>query len=353
MQELEKSIGVLPKRPGLGTVGIAQSDLLANYFTIDLEPKVMLYQYQVIFKPEPKNALATKYTIKRLFEEAEFRSSRIATDYATILVTSSPLFENGRDGGSGVLTPEHTSKKARQADTAWTISLVATHDINTILGEKGPKEAVLRAFNLVISRKPAADFENITMIKGNKGIGGNKFFDMGKEGQNLDWFLRGYRGYYSSVRATSGGLLLNVNAVAAAFVTPGDAIELENWINYTYDKRDKNKHIEGTRVLANRVKGLQVQFNQPPPQHENDQSVSRQQFRKVVRCLAGWPENATGLTAETATFDWEQDGQIHPVTVQEYFRKSKCMEESSIDVTILMLCHRIRQNPSLSTAPPL
>ena len=327
VKELEQSISIIPKRPGYGSAGSPQV-LLANYFPINYEPHLKLYQYRVRFKPEPKNALATKFTIKRLIED-QFGSNSIATDYAAMLVSCSPLTEDEKEM-YGTLSSEHPSNNAHPTYTDWILYYVATHDIDLTLTQGMPKEAMIQALNIAISRKPAADFDNIVNAKGKKGVGGNKFFDMRGTPWGLNDLLSAYRGYHSSVRTSSGRMLLNVNAVAAAFVTPRPVYDLQ---------QDTRKAGGGIVDYARFVKGLRVEYNHPPKRdapEKNGQVIERRKFRKVIRCLAGWPENSSGLNAQSARFDWDDNGETHSVTVEQYFQKSKHIAVLTIAPTILI-----------------
>ena len=309
-------MGVILKRPvdhGISLSNVARRPLLANYFRIDPKTNIKLYRYKIIFDPDPKNALATKYAIKRLMETPQFQSQKIATDYATILVTKEPLTNGEQEALSGELPPEHPEAFVRQTAINWTISHVFTHDIDSILKNKLPKESLLQALNLAVSRKPAANFDSIVNIRG------NRFFDLAtKEQTALDMMSTVYRGYFSSVRHSARGLLLNVNAVAAAFVTPRSVRALEDML------------CGEVQVLADHVRGLRVQYLHPPERDgegPNEAPGSRRLMKKVVRSLARFP-TLPPLSARTATFDWTVNGQTRETTVENYYFESKFIQAS-------------------------
>ena len=342
-----KDLPPLPLRPGYGTDGRV-IHLRTNYFAMQIDPNKLIYKYTVDIKAErkkrsgdgmeqeePKAGRKQRQAFAILFEEPEFRNLHpgLATDYANTILTSTPLKLGPtksrvfnivyRDVEDRIAPPNATrySFTITEAGTVPTQELLrylasTTTDPSDFAG----KADAVQALNIIVARTP--NFEPQVFQSGQ-----NKFYRYPiaqNDYLDLTGGLIAVRGYYSSVRTATARTLLNLNAQTSPFYPACGMIELINnfgphngWLNVekfiqklrvkTEYLKDKKKQIE---VKVKTIQGFSHQRRQTRDERTG-------QTRRV-----GNAEFDHG-SAKTIRFDCSEFPGDSPISVQQYFLKSK------------------------------
>ena len=271
--------------------------LRTNYFHITIGTSKELCRYTVVIKAERKTRKGeekkgdkeykeeeSKPGRKRrqafaiLFEQQDFRdiSPGFATDYSKTVLTAEAL-SLGASGSKSFTflyrDPEDPTPSLNATRYTFTITRAgsvpifellrylasATIDPNDVAG----KNDAIQALNIIVAKNPNFN-PNIYQS------GKNKFFQYPENPGNyldLGAGLIAVRGYYSSVRSSTGRVLLNLNAQTSPFYPAiglldlmarhglGDWLALENFLNLLRVKTDYIKDAQG--VVSVRIKTIQ------------------------------------------------------------------------------------------------
>lgn len=217
--------GQFPPRPGHGTKG-KQIAVYANYLKVQTAPNLNLTRYNVEAQPE-----ATGRKLVRLFqlllELPEF--ANVASDFKSMIISRQPLAVQAghtvdityRGYGEDEPLANSTLYRVRVITP---LSLGVTDLVNylgaTAAGTPFAHNLeVTQALNVVFGHHPQSD-------DGTTSIAGNRHFSLDRRAQNgpnihiLGGGLESLRGYYQSIRAATGGILLNVNVTHGVFLEP-------------------------------------------------------------------------------------------------------------------------------------
>ncbi|KAK5079065.1 hypothetical protein LTR64_002514 [Lithohypha guttulata] len=231
MSLTEKTL--IPARPGYGTKG-RPVKLWTNYFELLPTEDAPFNRYAIHFKEEPKPG-ATKdknaedqgpkgRKLERLVHLLleQLPKVPLATDHSSTMLSTRPLGFTSKEflvvyhseGGSG---PDSKSPKFRaKVEFTGTLTfgalLAYLQSTDMTVDRPGIKDEIIQATNIVLGHSMKAKSD--ILIKKTKGSR-NKYFPTGKSSNLVEhWMLssglEAFRGFFMSVRAATGRILLNV-----------------------------------------------------------------------------------------------------------------------------------------------
>ncbi|KAI0426348.1 ribonuclease H-like domain-containing protein [Xylaria sp. FL1042] len=244
----------LPRRPSYGTKG-AQLVLWANYFTLESSKDLVLYQYDI--NVSPKAAGRKLGRIIHLFLHSPALNGLqqdMVTDFRSTLITrlkmQGPAVElayraEGEDDARKdapkytiMLNLKHTFPIADL------MSYLTSTDVSRWSEEESPIQALNILFNhhakssdQIVARGPSKNYSLVDA-----------------ETWNLDAGLQAIRGFFTSVRAATGRLLLNINVSHSVFYR---AIRLDQLIKSFHQKNDTlrlNAYLKRLRIKTTHLK---------------------------------------------------------------------------------------------------
>jgi eukaryotic translation initiation factor 2C len=229
-----------PKRPGHGTRGAAIT-VFANYFEVTpVKKNITLNRYSVSVEPEVKGR-KLKQIITILLEDCPELMHAVSDFKSNILMTKK-LNENimrtityrseGEDAPPGTTVTPATPAPGGTARTyvvkvAYTgdfsvadlVSYLRSSDASTRYERK---LEIIQVLNILLGHQPHSRQDVIS-------IGGNKHFAITR-GSTTSWNLgdglEALRGYYKSVRAATGRILVNINVSHSVFIQSGKLDDL-------------------------------------------------------------------------------------------------------------------------------
>lgn len=270
--------------------------LLANFFDIHFKPDVKFQTYKVACSPEPEPKRHRMEIFRKLLAIPNIRNAIAATDGAQDLVTlasiGNPPPLKITVGGAGD-TKMYTLTITPQDPVDPHAILKALR--NTQHRAPFPDEAVpLRILNILMGALTFGDSR--LAVKGKER---NKIIriDNGKISSDLGGGIECLRAFFSSVRFTSGRILLNLNANHSTFYRPGPLARLMD--DY------KRIHSNDLEFLSRYLKNCRVGVTHLPKIEENGQMVWRQ------KCIWGLAKPTDGRSQK----EGEPDPMQHPPKV--------------------------------------
>jgi eukaryotic translation initiation factor 2C len=214
-----------PPRPGYGTQG-RRILVYANYLRLLSAPGLSLTRYSVEVSPS-----ATGKKLHRIFqlllELPEF--SGLATEYKSLLVARQPLdipdgytveIQYRAEGQDEPLGRATTYQVRVVTPTTLALSDLVSHLSSTNASSTfAQKLDIIQALNVLLGSYPQSHDSVVS-------IGQNRHLSIDRSQQNLRNIrllgggLESIRGFFQSVRAATGGLLLNVNVTHGVFLEP-------------------------------------------------------------------------------------------------------------------------------------
>jgi len=243
-----KMVDDFPGRPGYGTKG-KPIILRANYFQLQTayeigkkELEQPLYRYTVSFLPTELPRAKRRRALEVILQHDKLAGKTVATDYANTIVTTTKL---DIDNATGWEIKDFVLPAAGQSNTQDTgnapVFVQESRQRNTIKCKIQYEDTFnlrhiidyLRSQSLgaeYAGRVDVIQLLNIIMCKAPNSaaavacLPGNKFYPYqghpGMQLKDLTGGLIALRGYYSSVRAAVGRLLVNFNVTSGAFYKP-------------------------------------------------------------------------------------------------------------------------------------
>ncbi|KAK3642877.1 hypothetical protein LTR56_010474 [Elasticomyces elasticus] len=330
----------VPGRPGYGTKG-KPITLRTNYFEIstnygkdDLEVK--WYRYLVDAKGLDKDTqkgvqgfpVGKKDRLFRtILADPKFNDIECASDFAKIIVTNKPLdlgpegrweksielgtgdqgssqqVAGGSQAASDVPVPPHVQAAKDgnkvtfmllQPDAAYHI--FTTRQIVEYVNSKSGSalyegsDAIIQLFNIIIAMGPQTTTE------------GKYYIVQGDEtkSKDLSGGLRAVRGYFSSVRQTTGRLLLNLNVVSGVFYKTGP-------LRAIIDEFKTSQPTMAQTEAFIRMLKVQIVWTK---------DGQKKPFMTKEKTIAGFAHPQHFGNAHNVTFDY----QSKPITVLKYFK---------------------------------
>lgn len=200
--------------------------MYANYFRVNVAPKLDITRYNVEVMPEAKGKKLNRI-FQLLLEKPEF--SQCVSDGKSIVVSLQPLNIQQEQTFAITYLAEGQDEPLNNAVT-YTVRVVTPTSLDvagfvnylgaTNTGPKFPQQSeTIQALNILFGHHPQAN-------DGVVSIGQNRHFLTDRSQQNvrnvqiLGGGLESLRGYFQSVRPATGGLLLNVNVTHGVFLEP-------------------------------------------------------------------------------------------------------------------------------------
>jgi len=224
----------LPQRPGYGTLG-KPIMLWANYFAMKADgSKLELCRYAINVLPQG-NVTPVGKKLRRIIElliEDHFTAHQldIVSDYKSNIISKEKLPELLSPiqvvyRGEGEDTPQENGK-VYQVKMVQLASVTVNELVNYLKASTpgtvyGGKQAALAALNLVLGQHPKKSAEVFS-------IGANRHYSTAGQPYNLQGGLDAFRGFFISVRAATGRLLLNVQVKSVACYHAGPLANLMN-----------------------------------------------------------------------------------------------------------------------------
>lgn len=314
-----------PRRPGFGTRG-EKGIFWANYFQLLVDNRLVFYQYDIEIQPEAVGRKRARI-IELFFQRPESiaMSDRICSDFKSTLL-SRVLLNDDFVACNIVYRSEFESQPGPRA-TAFQLRLrhkktlpvrrfLESLTTTNLAMASDDKDALIQAFNIFLNHY-AKSHGNLVTI-------GSKTFPRDTVGRELGGGLMAVRGFFSSVRAATGRILVNVNVCCSAFYQPGPLVRLMA----THGVQDKYR-------LEQLLRGARVKTSHREPSRirtitalasPNDGRGSNQPRPQVSKFGAG----------PNQVMFWFQDRQRY-VTVSEFFYRCKLQqpapfqEEFSLD----------------------
>lgn len=300
-----------PRRPGFGTKG-EKGIFWTNYFQLLVDDRLVFYQYDIEIQPEAVGRKRARI-IELFFQRPESiaMSDRICSDFKSTLL-SRVLLNDDFAACNIVYRSEFESQPGPRA-TAFQLRLrhkktlpvrrfLESLTTTNLAMASDDKDAFIQAFNIFLNHY-AKSHGNLVTI-------GNKTFPRDAVGRDLGGGLMAVRGFFSSIRAATGRILVNVNVCCSAFYQPGPLVRLM----VTHGLQDKYR-------LEQLLRGARVKTSHREPSRirtiialasPNDGRGSNQPRPRVSQFGAG----------PNQVMFWFQDRQRY-VTVSEFFRRCK------------------------------
>lgn len=300
-----------PNRPNFGKRGKAVI-IWSNYFQLLVDPRLVLYQYNIEIQPQAVGRKRTR--IIDLFlqrPEAVARSDSICSDFKSTLF-SRALLDNDFTACSVVYRSEFETEPGPRA-TAYQVRLqhtktlpvrrlleyITTTSLSTAFDDK---DALIQAFNVFLNHYAKSQGNLVTI--------GSKIFPKDAVGRDLGGGLMAIRGFFSSVRAATGRILVNVNVCYSAFYRPGPLVGLMTAQGspdrYRLEQFLKGARVKTTHTGTPRIKTISGLAS---PSDGNGSNLPRPKV----------PEFGAG--PNQVQF-WFQNQQRH-VTISEFFFRCK------------------------------
>lgn len=339
-----------PTRPSYGGKG-RKLELWANYFKLQASQDLVLYQYSMSVTPEAAGRKLDQ--IVRLFlESPEFQTlqSDIATDFRSTLIARQKLSVPSEERkvtyrAEGEDEPrENATIYTMKLDLSKTLSVadlmkyLTSGNLQTMYNEK---LMIVQALNILVNHhsKLSNKIANVGSSK--------SFLLLDAEAQDLEAGLRAIRGFFTSVRAATGRMLLNVNISNTAFFQAGpldqliraflqsnnrNRVGLANFLNgvrITTNHLPVRKNRSGETIIrAKTIRGLATPNDGYNPDGRVSAHAPRvKEFGAGPRDVQFWLERPT-QTAKPSPASKKKPGKAGPagdtyVSVYDYFKDSK------------------------------
>lgn len=308
---LEAEPSPFPNRPNFGKRGMPVI-IWANYFRLLVDERLVLYQYHIEIQPQAVGRKRTR--IIELFlqrPESVARSDSICSDFKSTLFSRTLLddnstsynivyrseFETEPDRRATVyhLRLQHT----RKLPVRRLLEFITATKLSTSFDEKND---LIHAFNVFLNHYAKSQGDLVTI--------GSKTFPKDSVGKDLGGGLMAIQGFFSSVRAATGRILVNVNVCCSAFYRPGPLVGLMT-AQGSLDKYRLEQFLKGVRVKTSHTGTTRIRtiLALASPRDGQDSNQTRP---KVLDYGAG----------PNQVLFWLQAQQRH-VTVSEFFYTCK------------------------------
>nr|ANS14269.1 argonaute protein [Valsa mali] len=262
---LDGSKAMMPSRPGYGTEGAAIT-VYANYVQLIPKPDLTLYSYDISgIKPEvagKKSAQVIRLMISEASELADYRNDMV-TDFRSTLISRKKINMEGDEMTIVVTYRNEGEDEPNERATQYKVTVKYTKtlsvgDLLSYLTSMNPsvlyenKLDIIQALNIFLKHY-AKSTNNLATI------GASKTFSVSGNADSLDLGrgLTALRGFFTSVRAATNRVLVNVNVSHGAFYQEGKLTSLMEAFGMRYDDRGMRsleKFLKRVRVRTTHLK---------------------------------------------------------------------------------------------------
>ena len=218
----------LPVRPSFGTQG-RTATLWTNYFQVIPDPKLVLYRYHVDISPDVTQKRKRQQLVTLLLELPVYQELQdyMVTDFASTLVASRPIGEDTtheiayRTENEDTALPSAVVYKVRiQKTGSLTVSQLTEYLTSTSIGTSfSNKSSIIQDLNILLGHysKASTDLAQVG------ATGRSKIYSLapGVAQQSLGAGLMALRGFFTSVRAATARVIVNVNIAHGVFFEAG------------------------------------------------------------------------------------------------------------------------------------
>lgn len=256
---LDESKAMMPPRPGYGSEGAAIT-VYANYVQLVPKPDLTLYSYDISdIRPEvagKKSAQVIRLMITEAAELADYRNDMV-TDFRSTLISRKKISMEGNEMIILVTYRNEGEDDPKERATQYKVTVKYTKtlsvgDLVQYLTSTNPavlydnKLDMIQALNIFLKHY-AKSTNNLATI------GASKTFSMSGNADSMELGrgLIALRGFFTSVRAATNRVLVNVNVSHGAFYQEGQLTRLMDSFGMRYDDR-------GMRALEKFLKRVRV-----------------------------------------------------------------------------------------------
>ena len=277
--------------------------LSTNYFQVALKPDLKFHRYSIQVSPEAKGRKLAQM-IKDALDLPEFDSLRpyMASDFAAVLLSTQKL----ADDLLMVSVPYKKNKKSKPLDDAKDPSDAEAASTYYVIFDLTREYDVENGIKTQVS---SADQDSLPFVQdldivfGNHRksspdismLGKRRAFQTGQpkgesaflspDGRMNDALLVAVRGFFSSVRFSARGVLLNMNVTHGAFYL---SRTLESWLRMV----QSHPEVHITKI-SSFLKGLRVRL-----EHLQSKTESMKESKTVVRTISGYASPGQGAGYE-------------------------------------------------------
>lgn len=294
----------LPLRPGYGSQG-RDVDLFANYFEIGGVDKLELHEYIVHVQGNPNISLRVK---RRLFTLLlrEFPGQAVATNYVDKIIC---IKEHNRTDLTLPYREENETvsrsfQLSFQHNRAYRIGdVLADLESPVETYQKDERNMAIQALNMAVAHYP-------NLAGKVQFVGQSRHFFLDTYGENLrlGGGLEARRGFFHSVKTSTGRLLLNLNVSTAAFYcarrlihVAEEAVRFDHATNYEKDARTLDRFLKKVRISTT---------------HGTTRRT------RTITEIAKLP-SGLAATPSQVKFFWAQGVPPRQVSVKDYFRQRR------------------------------
>ncbi|KAF2821957.1 hypothetical protein CC86DRAFT_410351 [Ophiobolus disseminans] len=301
-----------------------ETDMATNFYKIDIDDNenTRFHEYKILDLPLGQNNRKVKKVVDNMIEHVDLlrNKSSFATDDMSTIISWKQLHTtvdsdgivatynvpdgNRRDGTP--LTRSLRLKHLREIDFAHLRKYVSGGMSNPKLWDSSVE---VMALNIMISK----------CLKANRVIrlGANKFFIVNKE-VYLSGSLRTMHGYFYTIKALGGGILLNVNYDTSAFYT---AQSVSGFLNDTTTFRDEYQRRSALNALR-----VRINYGRDQTKEDRDRDLADPEGReKTIQGTSGF------MKLEELEFNKRRDnGNEKSWKVLQYLEDTKTPAESEV-----------------------
>ncbi|EFW18723.1 hypothetical protein D8B26_005540 [Coccidioides posadasii str. Silveira] len=305
----------LPMRPGYGNHPTV--NLLANYFEISGISNLVFYEFNVHFQ-----ATMSLRVKRRLFtlllQQPPLNNESVATNYVDKLICVKKLspqnirvgyYEDGETGPQSHTVTLQYSRSYRMAH------LLADLRSPSESYDRDERNMAIQALNMAVARFP----NHTPRIQ---CVGQSRhFFPNPTEDLSLGGGLEARRGFFHSVKPSTGRLLLNLNVSTAAFYRAGNLKDVsEEVVPFTAAEGDSRR----TGILDRFLRKVRVKTTHG----------QRHQTRTIFEVAKNSEGKAAGPSE--VKFWWPQGQPARYISVKEYFRRqyNVMLEDNQIVINV-------------------
>ncbi|KAI5925020.1 ribonuclease H-like domain-containing protein [Camillea tinctor] len=211
-----------PLRPSYGTKG-SSVVLWANYFALEASPQLVLQRYDVSVTPEAAGKKAVQI-IRLLLKTPELLplEADLVTDFRSTLISRKKFDDKtitvtyrDEDEDEPKANARQYAVKLKFTNVLSVSQLTEYLNSTNISARYGEKLEMIQAFNVFLNHYAKSSMNLAT-------IGSSKTFSLADpEKYDLTNCLSAMRGFFSSVRAATARVLVNVNITHSPFYTEG------------------------------------------------------------------------------------------------------------------------------------
>lgn len=255
----------MPPRPGYGTEGMPIA-VYANYVQLVPNPGLVLYSYDISqIRPEVAGRKCTQ-VLRLMFNEApelaDYRNDMV-TDFRSTLISRKKISMEGNELTINVIYRNEGEDDPKENANQYKVTIKYTKtlsvaDLLSYLTSTNPsvrydnKLEMIQVLNIFLKHY-AKSANNLATI------GASKTFSMSGNADKLDLErgLLALRGFFTSVRAATNRILVNVNVSHGAFYQEGELPRLMEAFGLRYDDRAMRtleKFLKRVRVRTTHLK---------------------------------------------------------------------------------------------------